>query len=270
MTASAAHGTRRPLYVGLALVAVYVMVVAVTMGTKGGHVRPLFEGVGPSARYQWVNPPADFAAGNVAPHPTSTAFDLGTAGSSAASVTSSEGQFVLNLPGAAIPVRPGDTRATVDITPLDPATLGRLPARLLADGNAYRFTVTYQPSQQPLGAISSPGNVIMQVPGQAETMLFSPDGRSWQKLPVQPVGAGIGASFSQAGYYLAAAQRATTPSTSGSSRTGSIVVVALITVALALVLGFAPSAVRRARRRRAPPAGPTASGRRQPPNRPGR
>ena len=96
---------------------------------------------------------------------------------------------------------------TVDITPLDPAKLGRLPAGLIADGNAYRLTVTYQPSQQPLGAISSPGNVIMQVPGPAETMLFSPDGRSWQRLPVQPVGAAIGASFSRAGYYLAASRR---------------------------------------------------------------
>ena len=58
-----------------------------------------------------------------------------------------------------------------------------------------------------------------------------------------------------AGYYLAAARRAADPRPSGSSNTGSIVVVALLTVALALVLGLAPSAVRRVRGRRAPPAG---------------
>ena len=82
---------KRPLYVGLALVAMYLLVVAVTMGTNGGHVRPLFEGVGPSSRYQWVSPPPEFAAGNTPPHPTRTTFDLGTAGSSAAGVSSSEG-----------------------------------------------------------------------------------------------------------------------------------------------------------------------------------
>lgn len=243
---------RRALVVGLALVAAYLLAAGITIRVSGHHVRPLFEGIGPSPTYQWVHPPPEFAAGNTKPHPTTSDLVLGLRGSAAAGVFSSDGQIVLNLGDQAVPPHPGDSRASAVVTPLDPATLGAFPAGLSADGNAYRVTITYRPSNLALAALAKPGNVVLQVPSPATAMLFSSDGKTWRNLASVPVGgtAGIGASLSRPGYYVAASHGSVTANAPSKSKTGSIVLVAVLTVALALVLGFAPTVIRRLRGRR--------------------
>jgi hypothetical protein len=243
---------RRALAVGLTLVATYLLATGITMRTGGHHVRPLFDAVGPAAPYQWVNPPPEFAAGNTKPHPDTFSVGVGIQGSPPSGVTSRDGQVILNLSSQAVPAHGSDSRAAIVIAPLDPAKLGALPTGRAADGNVYRITITYSPSNQALNALAIPGNVVLEVPAPATEMLFSGDGKTWETLVSQSVGgtAGIGAPFSRTGYYVGALPGTSTGGSSSKSNNGSVIVVVLITVAVALALGFAPKVFRGVRRRR--------------------
>jgi hypothetical protein len=236
--------------IGAVVLALYVLVSLATLALSHQHVRPLFEGIGPNAPYQWVNPPKAFAATNVTPHPTETDIPLGPSGIPQAGATSSESQLLLNLPAAAIPARAGATTVHVRITPLDPGKLGPAPAGLKPDGNAYRVDLTYRPGNEPITTLAKPGNIIMVLPDPGVTLLFSTDGLAWERLPTQQVGgpANLGSTFSRPGVYLGAEPPGSSPSKS-SGGNGGVITVAAITVALALVLGFGPSAYRRLRRR---------------------
>jgi hypothetical protein len=261
--------TRRgALGTGLALVAVYVAAAALTVGLGGRHVRPLFEGVGPSAPYDWVKPPPEFAAGNVRPKPGGGVVALTPTGSQAGGVSTDDGQFLLNLPQAAFAPRAGDDSLTISLTPLDPAGLGKLPPDLRPDGNAYRVQVEYSPSHVQVAAVDKPGNVVIRMPEPFHALLHSADGQTWEPLPASQVGTGstAGATFAQLGYYLGAAQASTAPPQGkGSGSIGGVLVIATVTIMLALGLVLGPVAVRRLRRRPAtPPPRPPSGARPQP------
>jgi hypothetical protein len=247
--------TQRRFAVGVGIGALYALVAILTIQSSGSHVRPLFEGIGPNRPYQWVNPPKAFAVGNVKPHANDAQVVLGPNGSELSGAGSTDTQIVLNLPEAAIPPQPPDDHVTATFTPLDPATLGPAPSGLRANGNAYRVELSYEPSGQPIDVLAKPGNVVLTVPEPSQGLLYSPDGKSWQKLESQDLGGvgTVGATFDKAGYYAGATSSFTAPADgagSGSSGIGGIVVVGGITVALALGLGFGPSLLRRAKRRR--------------------
>jgi len=104
--------------VGIAILVVYALAAALTLGTTGHPLRPLFEGIGPSSPYRWVNPPPDFAASNVKPEPATTDIELDAAGSKPAGLSTPDGQVVLNLPAGAVAPRPGDTNVAVTVTAL--------------------------------------------------------------------------------------------------------------------------------------------------------
>jgi hypothetical protein len=93
----------------------------------------------------------------------------------------------------------------------------------------------------------------MTVPEATEVLLYSPDGRTWDRLSTRNLGGPTtpDTSFDRPGYYVGAAPPAAAPSgSSGSSGTGDrVVAVAVITVALAAGLWFVPALVRRVRRR---------------------
>jgi hypothetical protein len=243
------------MLVGVALVLAYAVVAGVTIGGSGRHVRPLFEGVGPSAPYQWVAPPPAFAAANVKPHPTESRFALAPAGSALLGFATGDAQLTVNLLPGAIPAREGSTEVLARATPLDPASLGPVPPGVRADGNAYRVELSYQPTGEPIATLAKPGNVVLTVPAPAQGLLFSPDGRTWQPLATQSVGATdtVGSTLSQTGYYLAVTSSTTGSAASGGKKsggTGGVVVVAALTAVVALGLGFGPALTRRARSRR--------------------
>jgi hypothetical protein len=240
----------RPLAVGVALVFSYVVIVAVT-GATGRHVRPLYEGIGGPPPYQWVHPPPAFASSNVKPRPIESRISLGPGGSPLTGTGTPDAQLVLSLAQGAIPPHEGDVEATVRISPLDPAILGRLPSGLRADGNAYRVELAYQPSAQAVDAVASPGNILLTMPEPSQGLLFSSDGRRWQRLTTQHVtgAAQVGAPFSQAGYYLGAASSPPPSRSGGGTSTGWIIAMGVLIAALTLALGLG---VRRFRRR---PAG---------------
>ncbi|MDQ1402080.1 MAG: hypothetical protein QOG03_396 [Actinomycetota bacterium] len=260
-----------PHRAGAIVLAVYVAVALATMALSGRHVRPLFEGF-PTQQipYKWVKPPPSFATGNQVPQPSITDVPLDASGSKAIGVTTEDGQLVLNLPVGATTANGSDTALRVLLRPLDPATLAPVPSGLLANGNAYQVQLAYQPSGAP-ATIKVAGNIILTVPSPSTTMLFSPDGKAWQKLVTQQVGGPtvIGSEFTAGGYFLGTAVKHKV-STKGTASSVPTVVLAAITAALALAIFFVPLGIRRLRSRPAAP-GPArtsrkarASGRRTP------
>jgi hypothetical protein len=239
--------TPRRGLLGAAALAAYVIVAVATVRLTDHHVRPLFEGIGPAPPYQWVDPPREFASGNVKPHAVEREVVLVPIGSPLTSISSGDAQVVVNLPDGAVPPREGDTAVVVTFEPLAPTTLAPPPPGLRADGNAYRVAFAYKPSGQAVATVAKPGNIVMGLPEPGETLLWSADGKRWERVATQPVGGPttLGTRFERAGYYLGAAA----PTTEGKeSSTGRIIAVIAIVVGVALALGFGPVLVRRWRR----------------------
>lgn len=246
--------TRRlgPLGVGILLVGIYVLAVTGTL-PFGHNVRPLFEGIGPPPAYRWVKPPAALASNNVPPKPNDTDIPLTPTGSQQSGAQSEDNQVVLNLAPNAVPAHAPDTSIRIHIEPLDPGTLGPVPPDVRANGNAYRVTITYQPSGTPVTSLTAPGNILLTIPLPAAGLLSSADGRSWtdigkQTVPGQPI---VGGPFNGPGWFLGTThpQSASTSSGGGGGSTGVIVVAVLVGV-LALALGFFPLIRKRVRGQR--------------------
>jgi len=236
-----------PLGVGVMLLAVYVLAITGTL-PFGHNVRPLFEGIGPPPAYRWVKPPAALASNNVPPAANDTDITLTPTGSQQSGAQSEDNQVVLNLAPNAVPPHPPDTLLRVHIEPLDPATLGPVPADVRPNGNAYRVTMTYQPSGAPATTITAPGNVLLTVPLPAAGLLYSGDGRTWtsigkQTVPGQPI---VGGPFNAPGWFVGATHPQAAPKGSGGGNAGVIIVVVLV-AALALALGFFPLIRKRVR-----------------------
>jgi len=231
---------------GLVVVA-YVVAAGATVRLTDHHVRPLFESIGPAPAYQWVDPPSQFSAGNVKPHAVTRDLGLTAPGSALTSVQSGDSQVVVNLPDGAVPPKTGESAARVEFAPLAPKDLGPPPAGLRANGNAYRVSLTYQPSGEAIPAVAKAGNLVMAVPEPGVAILYSVDGKQWTKLTTQPVGGPttLGTRFEKSGYYLGAA----TPTAAAKEKSNTTMVIAVIgiVVGLALLLGLGPVLVRRMR-----------------------
>jgi hypothetical protein len=243
-----------PLGVGVLLLAVYALAVTGTL-PFGGNVRPLFEGIGPPPAYRWVKPPASSASGNLPPTPNDTDIPMTPTGSQQSGAQSEDNQVVLNLAPNAIAPHPPDTSIRVHIDPLDPATLGALPPDVGPNGNAYRVTITYQPSGTPAPTITTPGNILLTVPLPAAGLYYSGDGRTWtnigkQTVPGQPI---VGGPFNAIGWFVGATHPQAVAKSSGGGNAGVIIVVVLV-AALALLLGFFPLIRKRFRGQGRPPA----------------
>jgi hypothetical protein len=240
--------TSRRGLLGAAVLATYVIAAVATVRLTDHHVRPLFEGIGPAPPYQWVDPPSQFAAGNVKPHADVRELPLAAGGSGLTSLSSGDAQVVVNIPDGAIPPKAGETTVVVEFAPLSPKQFAAPPAGLRADGNVYRVTAAYKPSGEAIETVAKPGNIVMGLPEPGVALLWSADGKRWDRLTTQPVGGPttLGARFEKAGYFLGAAS----PVSGGGkgSSAGRIIAVIAIVVAIALALGLGPVLVRRLRR----------------------
>jgi hypothetical protein len=181
---------RRAMALGLAVGLAYV--VAVAVGTRGmfGPRAPLLDGIAPPVAYRWVSPPPALAAGNKPPQPEQHfTVSLGAHGSKAEVLSTQDLQAVLVLTPGAIAPKAGASSVDVTVTALAPATLGPPPSGLTIAGNVYRFTAQYagdgsaelrHAAQLALEypAIASAGHVT-------HTLIWSADGRGWQKLTTQ-------------------------------------------------------------------------------------
>jgi len=238
----------RPLHVGLVITAIYVVAVVAAL-PLGHRVLPLFEGFQAPPAYRWVKPPPAFESTNVAPKANDTDIPMSPTGSEQSGAQSEDNQLVLNLAPNAVPPHPPDTTLRVHIEPLDPSKLGQVPPGVRANGNAYRVTMTYEPSGTPATTVTAPGNILLIVPLATAGFLYSADSRTWTNIGSQAVAGQptVGGPFNAPGWYLGAAHpQAASPGGGGSS--GGVIVVAVLVGVLALLLGFLPFVLRRKRR----------------------
>ena len=199
---------RRPFAVGMAIVALYLVVAVLTPALSGRHVRPLFDSFGTGQPYHWVKPPREFAASNIKPPATeSVDVQLGLNGSVNSGPATADSQAIISMVEGAIPAHASDTKVVVTFDALDAATLGPLPPGDSADGNAYRISAKYSPSSTPIAAVTKPGNVALESAVGADGILFSADGgKTWKPLETFALGGGtrVAGVFSQFGIYLSA------------------------------------------------------------------
>jgi hypothetical protein len=240
----------RQLRLGAALAALYAVVVVATGLTTGHPVRPLFDGAGTGTPYKWVKAPWYVGAANIKPGPSQQEIPFQDGASPLIGVTSEDAQIILNLPQGAIPPLPGATAVRASFTPLDPKKLAKLPGGLRANGNAYRVEMAYQPSGEPLRALTTSGNVVMICPEEAEKLMFSADGKSWSELPTHQLGdpMTVGSAFNTPGYYLVGTSlpEFTNPNQGGGTK--KTVGIVMVVAALALLLGYVlPTILRRSR-----------------------
>jgi len=234
--------TRRGLRAGVALAGLYA--------AAGHPARPLFDGASTNTPYQWVKPPWYVGSVNVKPTVSHTDIAFANGVSPLTGVNSADAQIILNLPQGSLPSHAGDTAVRATFTPLDPKKLAKPPGDMRADGNAYRVDMTYQPSGAPVTNVTTSGNVIMVVPDEAEKMMFSLDGKSWDELPTHLLGDPntVGSAFNKPGYYLVgtALPEFTNPNKGNSTK--RVAGIVLVVVAVALLLGYVvPNALRRSR-----------------------
>lgn len=140
---------RVPVRWGWAAAAAYVVLAAVSFHLAGLPVRPLYDGavIGP---YRFVNPPRPLAEFNRSPFAFESTFPLSPGRSEEFTAATQDNQAAVSFPEGIVRPRPGDTGIEVRIDPLDPATVGSPPPGTGYDGNAYRITARYMPSQRPV------------------------------------------------------------------------------------------------------------------------
>ena len=138
---------------------------------------------GPSP-YRWVSPPS----GNheSPPEVAVSRHDLGQP-SSASSATMTDGQLELGLAAGALPPRAGERAITLRLVPLDPATLPRVPAGSVAEGNAYLIEAAYADSGSPLTQLAMPAVLTLVAPSSA-TRLLRLSGSAWTLVPTVTLG----------------------------------------------------------------------------------
>jgi hypothetical protein len=239
----------RHLRVGAALAALYAAVIVATSLTTGHPVRPLLDGAGSATPYRWVKAPW-YVTANVKPGPSQQEIPFESGASPLIGLTSEDAQIILNLPQGAVPPRDGATAVRAPFTPLDPRKLTRLPGNLRADGNAYRVEMAYQPSGEPLRALTTSGNVVMIVPEEAEKLMYSADGKSWSELPTHQLGdpTTVGSAFNTPGYYLVGTSLPEFANPNKGSGTKKTVGIVMVVGALVLLLGYVlPTILRRSR-----------------------
>jgi uncharacterized protein (TIGR03382 family) len=241
---------RRALWVGVTVAAVYVVAVVATLGLHGTHARPLYEGFSPATPYRWVNPPAIFAATNQKPTSVTATVPMTAKGSAPAGIQTSDNQVILGLASGAVSPHGADRSLHVAVVPLDPAKLAPLPGGLYPNGNAYRISVTYEPSGQPVTKLTKPGSLTLEIPGIGRVLYTSPDGHTWNRVDahnVLPTNLIMSTLFSTPGYYLGGT---TFPPASPAGSSSSVVKVAVGAGALAVILLVATAVLVRRRRRR--------------------
>ena len=235
---------------GVALLAAYVVVAAVTGRLVPGRARPLFDGFTPQPTYHWVNPPPEFKAGNPKALSGKQDFDLGAEAAEQIEAATDDAQLLITFTKSGVGAHGNDTALTIAIDPLDPKKLSALAPGVRTDGNAYKVTMTYRPSGDTAAAFAKPGNIFMAYPTSADRIEYSADGKTWEEIKATRVGSQLqlGAEFSKAGYYEAAGP----PNGTQQKKSGGGAAKGLLIMGGLAVLIFSPLVVVWIRRRPAP------------------
>ena len=189
---------------GLVVGALYLLAVGLTLGIRDTAVRPLFDGFAPAPQYRWLAPPTGFSAGNRQPAALRASIAIGPDGSRRTGLGTADGQVVLALGPGAIPAHGADRRVSVRVEPVDGERVRRLPAGLRPNGNAYRITLTYEPSGARVGVLAHPGTLTLAIP-EVGRDLFRARPAGWTVVPsrgVPPSLTTLTAPLARPGLYL--------------------------------------------------------------------
>lgn len=152
---------------------------AVLVQSTGQAVFPLFDGLGPPQPYRWVSPPPEAVANNQPPLPGVGEVTLKGAAQNFF-VTTEDGQASMAGLTDSFAHLPKQNKVQVNLTPLDPQSLGPRPPGLVFDGNAYQFDAVYAPSGDE-AVIEGTVQVIFRYPRRANVVLKSTDS-GWQRV----------------------------------------------------------------------------------------
>jgi hypothetical protein len=142
---------------------------------------PVLDGLGPLAPYRWVSPPPGVP--DEGP-PQGATFELvvDDEGSEPDVVFTPDDQVTLVMDRGAVGPAAGRRSVTIEVTPLDPATLGALPGDLRPFGNAVRIDVP------EIERFDGQVDVVLLYPetitfhATRHEILWSPDGTDWRPL----------------------------------------------------------------------------------------
>lgn len=158
---------------------------AVALIPPAPHGRMLYDGLMPQPPYRWVRPPAWRRGDNEPPQPYTTFLPLAAGGSVPAEFATDDLQATITFPANVVEPRPGETKARVTLTPLDPEALAPPPAGRRFDGNAYRIDAAYETSGAPV-KLRGPVTIVLRYAAHATTMLRlekTADKAAWVRLP---------------------------------------------------------------------------------------
>ena len=249
---------RRWIAAGVGTAVLYVLVTQLSFRVGLFPARPLYDGGGPPPPYRWVNPPPELKRGNTPPVSAAGTTPIGSKESPNFFATTDDNQASVIFPPGGIAVVPSQSKVTVTVKPLDPATLGPPPAGYDYDGNAYSITGVYLPSKKPIQlppAKCSVTNFNICATVQLRyafnaTALFLMQGSTWTKVPSQASGSAllIVGSTDKLGIFVAVDPHSA-GGPKGKSQTGNII--AFVIGLAAILLGTFAARLRASRKRRA-------------------
>ena len=177
---------RRAAAVGVAVCLAYLVGAMVSGSLGPASRRPILDGLAPPPLYKWVDPPPALASSNQPPSSGRSLIALDPTKGSAATVFSTRDfQASLALGEGAIAPHGRDTKVQLVITPLAPKTDAIVPTGTQIAGNVIEVSATYEPSGASVGELHTRGELGLVYPllfqgvGFMDTMLRSPDERSW-------------------------------------------------------------------------------------------
>jgi hypothetical protein len=178
---------------GVAAIAAYLAVAALTFRLADVPVRPLFDGFhGEALPYRWVVPPEAEIPFNLPPEPGQGTIAFVRGGSKDADFRTADLQATVTFPPGAFEPRDGERGIDVTITPLDPEEVGPAPPGSEHQGNAYEVQARYAGSGEPAPTTARGCDLQAVDYTCAAVFLRSPfgavdiarwDGAVWQTLP---------------------------------------------------------------------------------------
>ena len=229
---------------GVAAVAAYIAGSFVS-ARFGAAPAPMLDGLNPPPPYRWVDPPPELAADNEEPAGGSFELELTNKGSTAGAFSTPDSQATVIVSEGSIAPAQGEERVRIELTPLDPSSLGDPPSDLEFAGNAYRITATYEPGEVEVAEVT-PGadqRVVLVYPAAAAapehepvTLLSSADGEEGDRVETNDASVQLQAqaSFERFGYFVVA--RPPVASDLSSSAIGVIILSVVLVVLGALVI----------------------------------
>lgn len=182
--ASARRTSRRVLVAGVVLAVAYVVLALLSGHLSPLSRRPTLDGLGPLMPYRWVAPPPE-VEGTEAPTPGSFELRVRHGGTVPDVVFTPDAQVTMILDRGAI--RSDDPVVNLDVTPLDPATLGPLPNDFETFGNAIEIRAVGEPSGEAASRFEDLIAILLypettSLHALTHELLYSADGSSWERL----------------------------------------------------------------------------------------